>query len=94
MPVYNWKPQAEVFEEINNWWYANAEEGKVSLLSCYSLGKAQRILYGLDTSIGPIFTHGAIENTNKVLRKQGILLPETQLAKADIPKVNSKVLWY
>jgi putative mRNA 3-end processing factor len=90
LPVYNWKPQAEVFEEINNWWYANAEVGKVSLLSCYSLGKAQRILYGLDTSIGPIFTHGAIENTNQVLRKQGILLPETQLAKADIPKTEFK----
>ncbi|MEZ4948673.1 MAG: hypothetical protein R2784_04690 [Saprospiraceae bacterium] len=52
LPVYNWKPQAEVFEEINNWWYANAEEGKVSLLSCYSLGSTY-FLYGLDTSIDP-----------------------------------------
>lgn len=86
LPVYNWKPQAAVFEEINQWWYQNVEAGKVSLLSCYSLGKAQRILYGLDTSIGPILTHGAIENTNEVLRKQGIILPETRQVTPEMTK--------
>ncbi len=74
LPVYQWQPQAEVFAEINTWWAENAAQGKASLLSGYSLGKAQRILQGLDQSIGPVFTHGAVENVNEVLRGQGIAL--------------------
>ena len=31
----------------------------------------------LDPSIGPILTHGAVENTNAVLRAQGLALPQT-----------------
>ncbi len=77
LPIYNWKPQAEIFQEINDWWRQNQADGKVSFLTGYSLGKAQRILKGLDASIGKIFTHSAVENINKVFRKQGIQLPET-----------------
>ncbi|MEL7013839.1 MAG: DNA ligase-associated DEXH box helicase, partial [Pseudomonadota bacterium] len=42
-----------------------------------SLGKAQRVLSLLDPQIGPILTHGAVENTNDVLRGQGLDLPRT-----------------
>ncbi|MFT4568084.1 MAG: putative mRNA 3-end processing factor [Saprospiraceae bacterium] len=77
LPVYNWKPQQEVFNDINTWWKKNAEEGKITLITGYSLGKAQRILQGLDTSIGKIFTHGAVENINEVIRDQGIELQGT-----------------
>lgn len=77
LPVYTWQAQAEVFADINTWWRANAAQGKVSLLTGYSLGKAQRILRGLDTSIGTIYTHGAVENINEVIRSQGIPLPPT-----------------
>jgi putative mRNA 3-end processing factor len=77
LPVYRWKPQEQVFAEINDWWRQNKEAGKTSVIGLYALGKAQRVLAGLDTSIGPIFTHGAIENTNKVMRKQGVQLPAT-----------------
>jgi len=77
LPVYEWQPQANIFEDINAWWLKNKEEGKTTLLAGYALGKAQRLLHGLDTSIGKIYTHGAVENTNEVLRKQGIDLPET-----------------
>lgn len=77
LPVYKWPTQAAVFQEINNWWQANNAEGKVSVLTGYSLGKAQRLLQHLDTGIGRIYTHGAIENTNAVLRNQGIKLADT-----------------
>jgi putative mRNA 3-end processing factor len=87
LPVYKWKPQEEVFKEINNWWRQNKEEGKVTLLTGYSLGKAQRLLQGLDESIGKIYTHGAIENINEVMRKQGIPLKETIRIT---PKTNNK----
>jgi len=77
LPVFNWRPQAEIFADINNWWRNNAAEGKVSFITGYSLGKAQRILQGLDTNIGKIYTHGAVENINEVIRNQGFTLPET-----------------
>ena len=63
--------------EVNAWWAANREAGRVSLLGAYSLGKAQRLLAGVDASRGPILTHGAIENLNEVLRAQGLPLPPT-----------------
>ncbi len=86
LPVYRWKPQSEVFESINAWWKSNQEAGKVTVITGYSLGKAQRILYHLDASIGKIYTHGAIENVNEVMRTQGIKLPETIRVTKAIPK--------
>lgn len=77
LPVFKWRPQAEVFGEINDWWRSNAAQCKTSFLTAYSLGKSQRILRGLDTSIGNIYTHAAIENMNEVIRAQGVDLPPT-----------------
>lgn len=77
LPVFKWAPQTQVSKDINSWWAANAAAGRVSILGAYALGKAQRILGNLDASIGPILTHGAIENTNEVLRAQGYSLPDT-----------------
>lgn len=68
LPAFNWRPQAEVFEEINNWWLENQQEGRTSVLFGYSLGKAQRILKFLNPEIGKIYTHGAIENMTEVCR--------------------------
>ncbi len=79
LPVFNWENPDLINAEINRWWAANAADGKFSICGAYSLGKAQRILAALDPSIGPILTHGAVENTNAVLRGQGIALPETVL---------------
>ena len=54
------------------------------------MGKAQRILAGLDRSIGQVLTHGAVEKMNQCYRKLGISLPETRyigaLAKKDLPE--------
>ncbi len=77
LPVFKWDRQEDVIAGINAWWQANREAGRFSIIGAYALGKAQRILANVDTSIGPILTHGAIENTNAVLRAQGIALPDT-----------------
>ncbi|MDH3263586.1 MAG: DNA ligase-associated DEXH box helicase, partial [Paracoccaceae bacterium] len=50
---------------------------RVSLLGAYSLGKAQRLLAGIDATQGPVLTHGAVEDINEVLRDQGLALPPT-----------------
>jgi putative mRNA 3-end processing factor len=61
LPIYRWAPQREVFDEVNRWWAANAAAGRASLLMGYSFGKAQRLLAGVDASIGPIAVHGAVD---------------------------------
>ena len=86
LPVFNWTPPEALAAQINDWWAGNAADGRVSMLGAYSLGKAQRLLHLLDPGIGPILTHGAVENTNAVLRGQGIALPRTTLVTPDLPK--------
>jgi len=78
LPIYRWEPQATVFAEINAWWRANQAAGRASMLLGYALGKAQRLLAGLDPSIGPIFCHGAVERLNRDYRAAGVPLPPTR----------------
>lgn len=93
LPVFKWTQQDVLASQINDWWANNAASGTFSMLSCYALGKAQRLLRTVDTSIGPILTHGAIEATNQILRAQGIALPETTLVTADLDiKANAGAL--
>jgi putative mRNA 3-end processing factor len=80
LPIYRWPPEAEVFAEIRNWWAANQEAGKASVLFAYSLGKAQRVLAGLDPADGPIYTHGAVEKFCRLYREAGIALAPTMHA--------------
>lgn len=86
LPIYKWKPQEEVFQSINQWWTQNKADGKVSVLTGYALGKAQRLIQGLDPSIGKIYTHGAVENTNEVIRKQGVSIQDTIRITPDVKK--------
>lgn len=75
LPIYRWADPADVFTKINGWWRQNSANGVCSILSAYSLGKAQRVLMGLDQSIGPVLVHGAVANMNKVLAGTGLELP-------------------
>jgi putative mRNA 3-end processing factor len=78
LPIYRWRAQAAVQRDINAWWQANADAGRASLLLGYSFGKAQRLLAGLDPSIGPIVAHGAVETLNAAYRAAGVMLPATR----------------
>jgi putative mRNA 3-end processing factor len=78
LPIYRWRPQAEVLAQINTWWSTNAAAGRASLLLGYSFGKAQRLLAGVDAGIGPIVVHGAVEPLNEAYRAAGVALPHTQ----------------
>lgn len=84
LPVFRWEDQAAVATQINDWWRACAAAGKTALLGAYSLGKAQRLMSMLDPAIGPLLCHAAVENTNAVMRAQGIALPDTVLANKDV----------
>jgi putative mRNA 3-end processing factor len=90
LPIYRWAPQRELFADIDRWWSANAEAGRASLLMGYSFGKAQRILAGVDSSIGPIFVHGAVDPLNRAYRAAGVALPPTQLVSDVSDKASFK----
>ena len=83
LPIFRWEPQPRVMDQIARWWSANAAQGKTSILGAYSFGKAQRLLAGLP-AIGPILTHGAVEEMTQTLRDQGYTLPPTIRATPDI----------
>ncbi len=76
LPVFRWQPQPLIMGQIARWWEANAAEGKTSILGAYSFGKAQRLMAGLP-ALGPILTHGAVEEMTAILRAQGYPLPDT-----------------
>lgn len=77
LPIYHWRPQAAVFADINAWWRANRDAGRASMVYAYALGKAQRVLAGLDRTIGRVFTHGAVEQMTAAYRAGGVDLPPT-----------------
>ena len=80
LPIYRWTPTEQVFDEINGWWRRNIERGKASVLFAYALGKSQRVMSGIDESLGPIFTHGSVERLTEIYRDEGVTLPKTQYA--------------
>ncbi|AHM59161.1 RNA procession exonuclease [Flammeovirgaceae bacterium 311] len=86
LPIYNWRPQQEIFQEISEWWRINREEGFTSLLCGYSLGKAQRLLANVDEHIGPILLHGAVYNVCEALKQDGLQLPPYERLSQDTPK--------
>ncbi|MCR9016083.1 ligase-associated DNA damage response exonuclease [Aquiflexum gelatinilyticum] len=86
MPIYKWQSQKEIFTSINAWWKQNSSLGRNSVLFAYSLGKAQRIINHLDLSIGEVFAHGAIWNTNQALLANGVKVTEIPKVNQEIPK--------
>jgi putative mRNA 3-end processing factor len=85
LPIYRWESQQSVYDDVNAWWKANRDDGKVSLLYGYALGKAQRLLAGLDPGIGPIYLHGSVARLVKDYRAAGVPLPPATYA-GEAPK--------
>lgn len=79
LPVYRWRPTAEVVAEIHDWWQANARAGVASVLGCYALGKAQRVLAELARLTDrPVCVHGAVESLVEVYREAGVAMVPTR----------------
>ena len=90
LPIYNWKPQQEIFDNIQQWVLKNQQEGKTSVLIAYSLGKAQRILPCLAAVSDKIFLHGAVYNVHQTLLQAGVRLPHAERVELDAPKETFK----
>jgi putative mRNA 3-end processing factor len=78
LPIYQWPDTEVVAGDIYQWWQKNRSLGRNSLLGCYALGKAQRLLAALGRlSDEPIHTHTATENMVQIYRDRGLHLPAT-----------------
>jgi putative mRNA 3-end processing factor len=76
LPVYRWDPAGRAFEEVVAWWDANAAAGRASVLFCYALGKAQRVLAELASRTErEVLVHGAVEALLDTYREAGVRLP-------------------
>jgi putative mRNA 3-end processing factor len=77
LPVYVWPGGDTVAREILAWWEANRAEGRPSVLFCYALGKAQRVLAELARLTDrTVLLHGAVTPLVKLYRQSGIrMLP-------------------
>jgi putative mRNA 3-end processing factor len=83
LPVFQWDQAAGVTDDINRWWLKNRELERTSILLAYSLGKAQRVLAGLQADIGPILLHGAVHAMTRVYRGSGAVLPQALHASVE-----------
>ena len=90
LPIYNWKPQHEIFHDIQNWVRSNEVAGKTSVIIAYSLGKAQRVLKAVEDVTGNIFVHGAIWNVHQTLVQAGWQLPEVKRINPENTKEDYK----
>jgi putative mRNA 3-end processing factor len=86
LPIYNWKPQDEIFSGIQNWIRKNQSERKTSVLIAYSLGKAQRLLPCIAGVTDTILLHGAVYNVHMALVNAGWKLPEVMRVTPETPK--------
>jgi putative mRNA 3-end processing factor len=85
LPIYNWLPQQQLFDDIKTWIAGNQSQNKTSVFIAYSLGKAQRLMKGLD-GVANIYVHSAINNLSTAFESSGIDLPVTQLINMEMNK--------
>ncbi len=75
LPIYTWDEPSSTMNEILDWWRNNREQERPSVVFCYVLGKAQRILAELHDRIdAPIHLHGAMAALTQAYRDSGIAL--------------------
>jgi len=79
LPIYTWDAPGSVVDDILAWWHGNRDNDRPSVLFCYVLGKAQRILAEMaGRADGPIHLHGAMCALTDVYRDAGIRLADTE----------------
>jgi len=91
LPVYRWQPTAEVVAGIARWWQHNAGNGQPSVLFCYALGKAQRVLAHLlavrsGADQGRVWLHGAMTPLVQAYRDAGVAMIDTAPVSAADPR--------
>jgi putative mRNA 3-end processing factor len=78
LPIYRWDPTEEVMRQIIAWWDENRTRGVASVLFCYTIGKAQRLLAELTKFTDrPALVHGMLLPMIDAYRAAGVPMIET-----------------
>jgi putative mRNA 3-end processing factor len=89
LPIYRWDATDSVIADLFGWWQSNAMDGKSSVLFCYTIGKAQRVLAELARHTDrSVFVHGMMLPMIDAYRDEGVALLPVQPA-TDQPRGTS-----
>lgn len=89
LPVFRWPEPGRVAEEIRAWWLANRAADRPSVLFCYALGKAQRVLAELaDLTRDTVHLHGAVDAITALYRESGVAMLPTERVDLRRPKAD------
>ncbi|MEM6707373.1 MAG: ligase-associated DNA damage response exonuclease [Pseudomonadota bacterium] len=90
LPIYRWPDGRDVVRSLLDWWRGNLERDRATVLFCYALGKAQRVLAELhalaatETLPGDVLLHGAMTKLIDVYRDHAVSLhPTTPVTAVD-----------
>jgi putative mRNA 3-end processing factor len=79
LPIYRWDDTADVIADLVGWWDANRDRGLTSIVFCYTIGKAQRLLAEIGrVTDRPLWVHGALLPMIEVYRAAGIAMAPAQ----------------
>jgi putative mRNA 3-end processing factor len=77
LPIYRWDSTSAVIADIASWWEANRQAERTSVLFCYTIGKAQRLLAELQrVTDRQVYVHGMMLGMIEAYRESGVsMLP-------------------
>jgi putative mRNA 3-end processing factor len=84
LPIYRWDAPEAVVAEIREWWTRGAAGERASVLFCYTLGKAQRLLADLArVTDRTVYVHGMMLGMIDAYRAAGVrMLPVESVVDA------------
>jgi putative mRNA 3-end processing factor len=75
LPIYRWDSTESVIADILGWWKGNGGSGRASVLFCYSIGKAQRLLAELArVTDRSAYIHGMMAGMIDAYREAGVTM--------------------
>lgn len=75
LPIYRWDATGAVIAEVVEWWRANEVARTTSVLFCYTIGKAQRVLAELARHTDrPVLVHGMMLSAIEAYREAGVAM--------------------
>jgi putative mRNA 3-end processing factor len=75
LPIYRWDATELVIAEMLGWWEQNRARSLTSVVFCYTLGKAQRLLAELArVTDRPVYVHGMMLSMIEAYRERGIVM--------------------
>ena len=93
LPIYRWDATSVVMADVLAWWNGNREADRTSVIFCYTIGKAQRLLAELArVSDTPVYVHGMLTGMIDAYREAGVALPDVrQVIERDGGRTSKKV---